>query len=76
MAIVAFTAPSVSNLNAMLRTALIVTLVNLTSPVMAIDLEGLWDFNNPALSEQRFQAALASANPDDSLILQTQIART
>lgn len=68
--------PSVSNLNAMLRTALIVTLVNLTSPAMAIDLEGLWDFSNPALSEQRFQAALASANPDDSLILQTQIART
>ena len=43
---------------------------------MAIDLIPLWDFNQPELSEQRFQAALASASPDDALILQTQIART
>ena len=43
---------------------------------MAIDLAPLWNFNDPALSEQRFQAALASANSDDALILQTQIARS
>jgi tetratricopeptide (TPR) repeat protein len=43
---------------------------------MAIDLAPLWDFNQPELSEQRFRAALASASPDDALILQTQIART
>lgn len=42
----------------------------------AIDLEPLWDFGNPALSEQRFRDALASARGDDALILQTQIART
>jgi len=43
---------------------------------MAIDLSGLWDFNRPELSEQRFRAALATANADEALILQTQIART
>jgi tetratricopeptide (TPR) repeat protein len=43
---------------------------------MAIDLEPLSDFSKPALSEQRLRAALATANRDDALILQTQIART
>lgn len=46
----------------------------------AVDLTALWDFSNPALSEQRFREALASAEAegrrDDALILQTQIART
>ncbi|MEO8187769.1 MAG: tetratricopeptide repeat protein [Burkholderiaceae bacterium] len=43
---------------------------------MAIDLSALWDFNNPAASEQRFLSALQTATGDDALILQTQIART
>jgi len=43
---------------------------------MPIDLAPLWDFKQPELSEQRFRAALATASPDDALILQTQIART
>ena len=43
---------------------------------MAIDLEPLWNFNQPELSEQRFRAALIGATPDDALILQTQIARS
>ncbi len=43
---------------------------------MPIDLQPLWDFNQPQLSEQRFRAALASAQSDDALILWTQIART
>ena len=43
---------------------------------MAIDVAPLWDFNQPELSAQRFRAALATSTPDDSLILQTQIART
>lgn len=43
---------------------------------MAIDLAPFWDFGNPALSEERFRAALVSASADDALILQTQIART
>lgn len=42
----------------------------------AIDISALWDFSNPALSEQRFREALASAKGDDALILQTQVART
>lgn len=46
------------------------------STVMAADLSALWDFSDPALSEQRFTAALESAVGDDSLILKTQIARS
>jgi tetratricopeptide (TPR) repeat protein len=41
-----------------------------------MDLAPLWDFNQPAVSEQRFRAALETAAGDDALILQTQIART
>ncbi len=43
---------------------------------MALDLQALWDFSDPVLSEQRFRDALAAAGPDDTLILQTQIARS
>jgi tetratricopeptide (TPR) repeat protein len=43
---------------------------------MPIDLGALWDYGQPALSEQRFQAELVRAVPDDAFILQTQIART
>jgi len=46
------------------------------SPAMALDLASLWDHRQPALSEQRFREALATASPDDALLLQTQIART
>ena len=41
-----------------------------------IDLASLWDHGNPALSEQRFRAALQTATGDDRIIVQTQIART
>lgn len=52
--------------------------LSLSAPhtAMAIDLAPLWDFAQPALSEQRFRAALATAQGDDVLILQTQIARS
>jgi len=43
---------------------------------MPIDLSALWDFQNPALSEERFTAALATASGDEELVLRTQIART
>lgn len=43
---------------------------------MTVDVSQLWDFNDPALSEERFRAALATVSADDALILQTQIART
>ena len=50
--------------------------VVLCGPVRALDLAPLWDFNDPAGSEQRFRDALPTATGDDALILQTQIART
>ena len=59
----------------MLRWLGLALLVNATS-AMAIDLRPMWDFSKPALSEERFRAALATAQGDDALILQTQIART
>jgi len=40
-----------------------------------LDLPALWDFSQPALSEQRLRAALAQAGPEDRLILHTQIAQ-
>jgi tetratricopeptide (TPR) repeat protein len=43
---------------------------------MAIDINAMWDFSKPALSEERFRAALATAQGDDALILKTQIARS
>jgi tetratricopeptide (TPR) repeat protein len=43
---------------------------------MSIDLNTLWDFAKPELSEQRFRAALPAAQGDDVLVLQTQIARS
>ena len=43
---------------------------------MAIDVNALWDHGKPALSEERFRAALATATGDDALILRTQIARS
>ena len=55
---------------------LFVALLMAALPAHAIDLSPLWNFNKPELSEQRFRAALATANADDALILQTQIART
>jgi tetratricopeptide (TPR) repeat protein len=42
----------------------------------AVDLGALWDFSRPEVSEQRFRAALATAQGDDAFILHTQIART
>lgn len=43
---------------------------------MALDLDALWDFGRPALSEERFLAAMATASADEQLVLWTQVART
>ena len=43
---------------------------------MAVDILGLWDHSQPAVSEQRFRDALPAATGDEALILQTQIARS
>jgi tetratricopeptide (TPR) repeat protein len=59
----------------MVRTLGSALLLTATS-AMAIDLGPLWDFSKPALSEERFRAALATAQGDDALILKTQIARS
>lgn len=49
----------------------------LAGPAMAaVDLQALWDFGQPARSEQRFREALRTAEGDDALILKAQIART
>lgn len=42
----------------------------------APDLDALWDFSRPALSEQRFRDALRQAQGDDALVLRTQLARS
>ena len=59
----------------MVRSFGLALLLTATS-AMAIDLRPMWDFSKPALSEERFRAALASAQGDDALILKTQIARS
>jgi tetratricopeptide (TPR) repeat protein len=55
---------------------LLLVMTSAMSTASALDLNALWDFGNPALSEQRFRAALADARGDEALILQTQIARS
>jgi tetratricopeptide (TPR) repeat protein len=40
-----------------------------------VDLSELWDFGQPAVSEERFRAALATAAGEDALVLRTQLAR-
>ena len=42
---------------------------------MAVDIDALWDYEQPGLSETRFREALKSASGDDALELETQIAR-
>ncbi len=56
--------------------AFVAFLTAASSSAMAIDLQPLWNFDDPAQSEQRFRAALATATSDDGFILQTQIARS
>lgn len=55
---------------------LLLLMTTAMSKASALDLNALWDFGNPALSEQRFRAALVDARGDEALILQTQIARS
>ena len=58
------------------RLPIIIALLTAGTTAMAIDLAQLWDFNKPEVSEQRFRVALETADGDDALVLQTQIART
>lgn len=43
--------------------------------LMPVDLDSLWDFDDPATSELRFREALAGASDEDARTLQTQLAR-
>lgn len=43
---------------------------------MALNINALWDYSKPDVTEQRFLAALDGASEDEKLLLQTQIART
>ena len=43
---------------------------------MAANIDALWDYTEPAVSETRFREALKSESGDDALELETQIART
>lgn len=63
----------------LIRSLLLNILLLVSSTVMAhdlFDLFDLWDYSNPALSEQRFRDTIKTVSKDDGLILQTQIART
>jgi ketosteroid isomerase-like protein len=51
-------------------------LISLTVTMSAIDIDNLWEYADPAASEQRFRAALVDAQGDAALELQTQVART
>lgn len=42
----------------------------------ALDVNAMWDYDHPDVSEQRFRDALTSAKGNDALILRTQIVRT
>lgn len=46
------------------------------APAAPLDLRAMWDFARPDVSEQRFRDRMATATPDEALILQTQIARS
>jgi tetratricopeptide (TPR) repeat protein len=59
-----------------LRSSLLLSSLLLSPPTMALDVNAMWDYAKPAVSEQRFRAALATAQGDEALILKTQIART
>lgn len=56
--------------------AALLTIMTPTLSQAALDVAAMWNFSEPAKSEARFRAALATATGDDALILQTQIARS
>ena len=55
---------------------IVVALLLIGARAMAADIEALWDYSQPAVSEARFRDALKSESGDDALELETQIART
>lgn len=68
--------PAAPRHDTMLRLPLLLAALLAVTPAMALDIDALWEYGDPAASEQRFRAALADARGDAALELQTQIART
>jgi len=60
----------------MRRAALAAVLLAMAQGAAAHDVDALWNYNDPAASEERFRAALVGASGDEALVLRTQIART
>ena len=56
--------------------SLVAVLALIASPLLAADIDALWDYTQPAVSEARFRDALKTESGDDALELETQIART
>jgi len=54
----------------------VVLIAQAAGAAAGVDLDALWNFNDPAASEARFRTELARASGDDALVLRTQIART
>lgn len=59
-----------------MKRALLALMLAVSAAHAAVDLDALWNFDDPAASETRFRAALAGAQGDDALVLRSQIART
>jgi tetratricopeptide (TPR) repeat protein len=53
-----------------------VIVATVATTATAVDIDALWEYDDPVQSAARFRAALAGASPDGRLELQTQIART
>lgn len=53
-----------------------IALAAMQGAAAAVDVDALWDYARPAVSEQRFRESLASASGDDALVLRTQLARS
>lgn len=49
---------------------------SLSGGAIAVDIDALWDYDQPGMSELRFREALKSESGDDALEIETQIART
>lgn len=64
------------DLRAMQATSAAALMVMVAPVAAAVNVNAMWDYSKPALSEERFRAALATAQGDDAIILKTQIART
>ena len=58
------------------RVAVGVLMAILNGGAMAVDIDALWDYDQPGVSEMRFRDALKSESGDDALEVETQIART